>query len=722
MASRVRTFRKTLGGNFFNRELSWLEFNRRVLSEALNTDVPLLERLRFLCITTSNFDEFFMVRVASLKRQLRTGNTQACPSGMSPEEQLKEIGLRVREMSGIKYRCLLEDVLPRLTAAGLVYRTPDSYTVPQRKYLKSRFTEEVFPVLTPVRCEVDRPLPYTGNLKLHAAFLLRAKKDSGLLVADEGRESLAIVQIPQGMPRVIYLPGDDRNVSFALLEHVIQQNADELFPGYEIAEDIFFRVTRDADLGVDEERDEDFVEAMEQILESRENSVPVRLAVDRQTSRLPDILTRSLALDPSDVYVKNGPLDLSTFAELADLPGFDNLRYEAWKPQESAYLSEDVSIWDVLKKRDVLVHHPFEAFSPVVRMVGEAAIDPAVLAIKMTLYRTSGTSPIVQALQLAAENGKQVTVFVELKARFDEEQNIEWAQKLERAGVIVVYGIARLKVHAKTMMVVRREEKGVRRYIHLGTGNYNDRTARLYTDLGLFTANEDLAFEIGLFFNAITGYSAIPAFNRLIMAPSVLKGRLLQLIDREAQRSSAEDPGLIMIKANALADPEVINAFYSASQKGVRIHLIIRGICMLVPGVPGLSDNIIVTSVVDRFLEHSRVYYFHNGGNEEIYLGSADMMPRNLERRVELLFPVENPDLKKRVRFIIDTYARDNVKAHVLQPDGSYRRRVTGSDEPAVRAQLVLHDAARSRASTADPVNRKEFSVRRKPPRVRKPR
>lgn len=716
----IKAYKKHESGRYINRELSWIEFNRRVLSEALRQDIPLLERLRFLCIVAANFDEFFMVRVASLKRQIRTGRKVPCPSGMSPEEQLREINLRIREIVKRKYDCLLDDVLPRLGDAGLVLRTPDNYSTVQRKFLEELFQEEIFPVLTPVRCELGKPLPYTGNLRLHAAFLLRPSGSQNLLVPENGAESLAIVQIPAGIPRIIYLPEEDGTVSFALLEHAIRDHAGQLFPGYEILEDVFFRVTRDADLGVDEERDEDFVEAMEQVLESRQYSMAIRMSLNKATGRLRDILTEALGLDPSEVYMKTDPMDLSTFMELVDLPGFDHLRYEKWKPQDSPYVPEESSIWEAMKKRDILLHHPFESFMPVVRLVQEAATDPSVLAIKMTLYRTSGTSPVVQALELAAENGKQVTVLVELKARFDEERNIEWAQRLERAGVIVVYGIVRLKVHAKAILIIRREEKGVTRYLHLGTGNYNDRTARLYTDLGFLTTQDDLAYEVGLFFNSITGYSAIPALSKIIMAPTSLKSRLIQLIDREALRSTPENPGRIVIKINALADPEMIEALYSASSAGVNITLVVRGICMLVPGVHEMSENIRVLSVVDRYLEHSRIYYFRNGGAEEFYAGSADLMPRNLERRVELLFPIEDPDLQKRVKSILETYLADNAQSHALQPDGSYLRRRPGAGEVASASQATLYEAACNRARIAAPVNRKEFNVRRKPPQARR--
>ncbi|HUX11742.1 MAG TPA: polyphosphate kinase 1 [Spirochaetia bacterium] len=720
MAEIIRTYKKHEGGRYFNRELSWIAFNERVLSESLRRDVPLLERLRFLCIVASNFDEFFMVRVASLKRQIRTGRRVHCPSGMSAEEQLREISLRVREIVKTKYECLLDDILPQLAEAGLVLKAPETYSQTQKKFLEELFQEEVFPVLTPVRCELGKPLPYTGNLRLHAAFLLRPLQGEDFLVPETGAEALAIVQIPAGIPRILYLPETRGTVSFALLEHVIRDHAAQLFPGYEITEDMFFRVTRDADLGVDEERDEDFVEAMEQVLESREHSMAIRMSINKSTGRLREMLTDALALNSSEVYMKTDPMDLSTFMELVDLPGFDHLRYEKWKPQDSPYLPEESSIWDALKKRDVLLHHPFESFAPVVRLVREAATDPSVLAIKMTLYRTSGSSPLVQALEVAAENGKQVTVLVELKARFDEEQNIEWAQRLERAGVIVVYGIVRLKVHAKAILIIRREEKGVTRYVHLGTGNYNDKTARVYTDLGFMTTQDELAYEIGLFFNSITGYSAIPALSKLVMAPTALKSRLLQMIDREAQRSTPENPGRIIAKINSLADPEVIEALYNASARGVQISLIIRGICMLVPGVPGMSENIAVTSVVGRYLEHSRIYFFHNGGAGEYYCGSADLMPRNLERRVELLFPIENPDLQKRIKSILETYLADNSQSHALRPDGVYVRRESESGEVSVGSQSVLYEAACNRASIAAPVNRKEFSVRRKPPQAKR--
>jgi polyphosphate kinase len=477
-------------------------------------------------------------------------------------------------------------------------------------------------------------------------------------------------------------------------------------------------VTRDADLGVDEERDEDFLEAMEQVLESREHSRAVRLSVTTDGGgSLAEFLRGKLGLEQSQVYEVPGPLDLGALMELAQTPGFDHLRHDPWIPRRPAPLSGEEELWDVLKRQDVLLHLPYESFEPVARLVQDAARDPGVLAIKMTLYRTSGDSPIVQALEEAADNGKQVMALVELKARFDEERNIQWAQRLERAGVVVVYGIAELKVHAKALMIIRREESGIIRYVHLGTGNYNDKTAKLYTDLGLFTTNRDLAYEVGLFFNAITGYSAIPALNKICISPTAMKGRIIQLIEREAMRSTPDDPGLIMAKMNSLSHPDVIEALYRASQQGVRIRLNVRGICMLVPGVPGRSDNIRVVSIVDRFLEHARIFYFRNGGAEEIYLSSADWMPRNLDRRVELLFPLQNRTLLKRTRQILEAFFRDNVKARVLQPDGSYTRLKPENDE-AFRVQQYFAEQARIAADAEEPANRKEFDVRRRPSRL----
>ena len=703
---------------FINRELSWLEFNARVLHEAIREDVPLLERLKFLCIVTSNFDEFFMVRVAAVKRQIRGGDFVQCPSGIAPSALLDRILARARTLVDEKYRCLHDEVLPGLARAGIVLKRPEDLTSAQSSFLTKLFQDQIFPVLTPIRATVGRQVPYVTNLKLHAAFTLEPQEDVSMVSNEEetAGEFLAIVQIPSSLDRIVYLPDAADTVSFALLEDVIVGHAAALFPGYHVTDHCLFRVTRDADMGVDEERDEDFVEAMEQVLAHREFSEPVRLSVTSGAERLRSILAGVVGIDESEVFEKPGPLDLADFMKLTSLSGFADLHYPRWQPSDPPGLPRDEPLWESIVRRDFLLHHPFESFEPVLRFLEDAANDPAVLAIKMTLYRTSGDSPVVRALERAAESGKQVTVLVEIKARFDEERNISWAERLEHAGVIVVYGIARLKVHAKALLVVRREQNGIRRYVHLGTGNYNDKTARLYTDVGLFTARPDVAYEVGLFFNAITGYSAIPALNKLCMAPVGMKTRLLQLIERETLRAKSDIQGRVLAKLNSLADPEVIDALYRASQAGVVVKLNIRGICMLVPGVSGLSENIEVTSIVDRYLEHARVCYFHNGGAPEVYAASADWMPRNLERRVELMFPIEDEEARTRAVSVLETAFADTTHAHAMQPDGSYAPvRPADGSEP-VRSQRLFHERARDRADRDDATNQKVFEVRRKRP------
>lgn len=700
---------------FFNRELSWIEFNARVLEEAGDKNNPLIERLKFLSIVSSNFDEFFMIRVASLKRQYRRGDRVTCPSGMSPSQQLSAISRRVGELVDEKYRLLHEELLPALQKEGISLVKPDELTSEQESFLQSHFMEEIFPVLTPVRCKSGDELPYIGNLRLHAAFLLRLKEGERPVDGSEAaEEELAVVQIPPSVQRIIYLPTEQSKVAFTLLEYLVVSYAHLLFPGYQIRQHAFFRLTRDADMSVDEERDEDFVEAMEQVLESREHSRPVRLTINGSSERLQRLLQDSFELTDEDIYVKPEPLDVSVFMEFLHLSGFDHLKDPPWQPQAAAFLEEDVPIWETLRRRDLLLHHPYDSFDPVVQLVRRAANEPETLAIKMTLYRTSGDSPIIRALEEAANKGKQVTAVVELKARFDEERNIGWATRLERAGVIVVYGIARLKVHAKALLIVRKERAGVRRYLHMATGNYNDRTAKLYTDFGFITSKEELTYEASLFFNAITGYSAVPSLKKLLMAPVSLKSGMIQRIEREASRARSAGSGLILAKCNAIADPEVIQALYEASQSGVRIRLNVRGICMLVPGVEGLSENIEVVSIVDRFLEHSRIYYFQNGGNEEVFLSSADWMPRNLERRVELAFAIEDTDLKHRLTRTLRVYFSDNVKARVLHPDGSWVRKKKKGE--ARRAQSVFQDEAESHTEQVTPEEKAEFRVRRKPP------
>jgi polyphosphate kinase len=697
---------------FLNRELSWIEFNRRVLSEAMRKDKPLLERLKFLAIVSSNFDEFFMVRVASLKTEYLSGNYTVCPSRMSPGQQLDAIRNEYREMIGLQTSCLRDDVLPALRERGFVFYGLDDLSDNQKTQLKQRFLNDYFPLLTPVRVSDEEPMVKAGNMRLHVGFLLRK--------SPEDKPVLSVVQLPSSVNRSIRLSSGDDGFHFTFLENLIILFASSLFPGYEILEHLCFRITRDADFAVDESRDGDFVEAMEEVLNGRMNSEAVRLNAGLSSERIAAMLRQNLGLREDEVFTAPEPLEISDFMDLVFTPGFDELRDEPWKPIDPLGDREDVDIWQWISARDRLLIHPFDSFDPVVRIVRDAAEDPSVLSIKMTLYRTSKNSPIVNALELAAQSGKQVTVLVEIKARFDEHRNIHWAERLEKAGVIVIYGIAELKVHAKALLIVRREEQGIRRYLHVSTGNYNDKTARLYTDVGMFTNRDDLCYEAGLFFNAITGYSAVPALKKLLMAPHSLKPRLIQLIDREIDKHSAVTPGHISAKINSLADVEVIESLYRASRAGVKIDLNIRGICMLKPGVPGLSENIRVVSIIDRYLEHPRIIRFHNGGNPEVYISSADWMGRNLDRRVELMTPVEEPKAVRELSEMLELYMRDNQQAYELQSDGSYRLVACKAGKAAVHAQYEMYrrSASKDRRGTEDSGD-KVFNVRRRPPQAR---
>ena len=699
---------------FFNRELSWLEFNRRVLEEAMDPSVPLLERLKFLCIVSSNFDEFFQIRVAYVKRQILSGNQVNCPSGLRPSEQLDRIRKEVREIVDLQYRTLYEEILPGLASHGIRYLKPTEWDLKHLEYIETLFERELFPVLTPVRVSPGPSFPAIRNLRLYIAYLLQ--KEPGVEDGEEGNERIALIQVPESFPRIVYLPSEEDRIAFTVLEYVIQKYGERLFPGYQVRDSFVFRVTRDADLGVDEERDDDFIDAMVEVLAQREQSPAVRLSCVKGSERLRDSIAAMLDLGLPDVYEIPGPLDLGSLMSLVSLSGFESLRDVPWNPLPSPSLPEDEPYWSVLSRTDVLLHHPYESFHHVVTFLNQAATDPDVLSIKITLYRTSFDSPIIQALEQAVRNKKQVTALVELKARFDEERNIEWASRLEKAGVIVIYGVAHLKVHAKALLVVRREGNTVRRYAHLSTGNYNEKTARLYTDIGLLTSREDITYELALFFNAVTGYSAIPNLRRLAMAPTGLKGRLLTLIEREIARTTKESPGLIMAKMNSLADTDIISALYRASQAGVRVLLNVRGICMLVPGVEGLSDRITVVRIVDRFLEHSRIFYFQNGGSEEVYCASADWMNRNLERRIELMFPIDQRELRKRLIQLLKLYFKDNQKASLLLPSGKYARKKPEKGDPFIRAQHVLYHEMVALSRNSDKIEKKEFVVRRKQP------
>jgi polyphosphate kinase len=701
---------------FINRELSWVEFNRRVLYQALDPQKPLLERLKFISIVSSNFDEFFMVRVATLKRQLRKGNRVRCPSGLSPSKLLSEIETKVREIVTAQHECLENEIFPGLREEGLSYVHANDYSPSQKRLAQEIFDQEIFLTLTPVRVEENKEFPFTNSLYLHLFFKLSPLSAR----SDEQGPLYSIVQIPPILSRMRWLPQEDNSYAFTFLEDIIVENSNKLFPGYSIEEYLLFRVTRDADLSVDEERDEDFVEAMEEVLVNRQYSLPIRLEMTSHSEHLQNKLVELLGIPEQDIYIVPGHLDLRSITELSDVSDLKNLKFREWKPCWPAELPEDVAIWDVLKRKDVLLHHPYQSFSPIVKLLSNAASDPSVIAIKMTLYRTSGDSPIIKALMKAAENGKQVTAMVELKARFDEEQNINWAYQLERSGVIVIYGIAHLKVHAKALMIIRRETEGIKRYIHMGTGNYNDKTAKLYTDFSLLTTREEIAYETAQFFNAITGYASVPNLQHLVMAPQSLKNKLLNLINRETERSSADTPGYIKAKMNSLSDSDVIRALYKASQSHVNIELNVRGICMLVPGVKGVSENITVVSIVDRFLEHSRIFYFYNSGDEEIYLSSADWMPRNLERRVELMFPVEDPAIRERLKKALSVFLSDNMQSWELISDGSYKRRQSPSEDQPLRAQQWFYESALQSESRTRMSPKRDFTVRRKPPEKRR--
>lgn len=717
---------------YFNRELSWLEFNARVLDEARQISVPLLERLRFLTIVSSNFDEFFMVRVAGLKAQFARNPDWRDESGQSAKEQLDRISGRVHELVAIQYECLLKDILPGLAKEGLHYINPAQYTSDHIYFLDSFFMSDVFPLLTPLRTNDRDNFPSIGNLRLHAAFLLRnniavstgtlagfLEKTGAINDAKNigSRENLglplAIVQIPASISRVVWLPDANGQRYFTLLDDVVRTFGQRLFPGFSIEESLLFKVARDADFAVDEDRDDDFIAAIQEVLVSRLSSVPVRLICTGDSSSILSFLKDGIGFQESDIYSVPGPIDLATLADLTNTEGFDHLRNPQWKSYWPVDLSIDTPLWDELKRRDVMLHVPYNSYEPVLRFINDASDDPSVLAIKMTLYRTSGDSPIIRALERASQSGKHVTVFVEIKARFDEARNISWAHRLEEVGVIVVYGISRLKVHAKILLVVRRETDGIHRYVHLSTGNYNDRTARFYVDMSLFTANIEIANDATLFFNMISGYSAIMGTKRLVMAPIDMKIRLLSLIEREITRSVSEKKGGIIAKMNSLADTEIIDALYRASCAGVKIQLNVRGVCMLVPGVVGMSENITVVSIIDRYLEHTRIFWFKNDGADELYLSSADMMSRNLDRRVELMFPVLQEDIRTTIFGILTLYFLDNVKSHCLQSDGSWRRKLLSGGETPFRIQEFLQDAEKRRRELFEQEPQREFIVRR---------
>jgi polyphosphate kinase len=673
---------------YINRELSWLEFNRRVLEEALDPAVPLLERLKFLAIFSSNLDEFFMVRVGGLQQKVHSGILLGSGADrMPPSEQLERIAGVVRVLVQEQYRCWLQEVEPGLEAEGIVIRHLKEFTDADRNHLREVFRREIFPVLTPLAVDPGHPFPHLLNKSLNLAVLLvRPRHEEKLF---------AIVQVPSVLPRFVALPAE-RGFAFTPLETVIRMHLPELFPGMELHHATVFRLTRDSEYEIDDDEVEDLLKTIEEEVRKRRRGSAVRLEIEAEA--LPEVdqyLAESLGLERADVYRIPGPLDLTALFQIHAQPGFPHLRDPQFVPQPVAEFVQAPNPWAAIRARDNLVHHPYESFGPVVDFIEAAAVDERVLAIKQTLYRTSSDSPIVRALQRAADSGKQVTAVIELKARLDEERNILWARELEKAGVHVVFGFVGLKTHCKVALVVRREEDGIRRYVHLSSGNYNPQTARIYTDLGFFTCNPDFCEDASALFNYLTGYSELPNWRKLIVAPSRMQAFMIEKIDQEAVHQAAGREGRVIAKINGLLEPAVVQALYRASQAGVRIDLICRGICALRPGLRGVSDTIRVISIVDRFLEHSRIFYFGGGGEPQVYIGSADWMDRNLSRRVEVVFPIEQADLKQRlIREILATSLADNVKARELLPDGTYRRVTPGPGQPRVRSQEVFLEMA----------------------------
>jgi polyphosphate kinase len=667
---------------FLNRELSWLEFNLRVLEEALDPQTPLLDRLKFAIIVSTNLDEFFMVRVAALKNEIEEGDTAPDLAGLTPRQQLIVVSDRAHEMVDRLGRTVADDILPALAGQGIRLVPLGGLEEQQRGFLGRYFRAEVLPALTPLAIDASRPFPKLANLSLNLAILLAP--------TEEGEPPrLAVVQVPAGLRRLVRPVGGE-GTTYVLLEEIIRAELAALFPGQTVQETAAFRIARDAEIELDDEGGRDLLQEIQEELRKRRTGDVVRLEVEAGISDgLVGILVERLEIEVPDVYYVRGPLDLRALQVLVDLPALEQLREPPLRPVQVLDARELQNPFARLQEGDVLLHHPYESFDPVVAFVTQAANDPDVLAIKQTLYRTGGDRPIVQALARAAENGKQVTVVVELMARFDEQSNIRWARSLEEAGAHVIYGIRGYKTHAKNLLVVRRGPQGIERYVHLGTGNYNHRTARLYTDFGLMTADRAMGEDASAFFNSLTGYSDPPHLKKLALAPTTLRERLLRLIQREQRRAEEGQPAEIRGKMNSLVDEEIIRALYDASKAGVRIRLNVRGICCLRPGVRGISENIDVVSIVDRFLEHSRIFHFRNAGDDECYLSSADWMPRNLDRRIELMFPVPRP-LQPKVMAVLDAMFQDNVKARRLMPDGTYKRKRPARGEEPFRAQVHL--------------------------------
>ena len=674
---------------FVNRELSWLEFNQRVLDEAASEDVPLMDRLFFLTITGSNLDEFFMVRVGGLELLREANSRTRDPAGLTATQQLTAIARRVGAMVAGQYALYNNELLPALARAGLGITTPDAFSAAERARMQSAFTDEIAPVLTPMHVEAGPSFPLLRNLELYVAVQLEPDE------TDDAPHAYAVVRVGTGLNRLWPARETPSDRLFVLLEDLVILHLDTLFPGRRVLAAAPFRVTRNADMQIEEDFAEDLSQEMARVLKQRRTSACVRLEIGgRAPASLVDFLSGALDMRREGVHLINGPIDLTGLRPLAAVEERAALHYPAWPPQATADLDPKADLFEQIARHDILVSHPFESFDPVLRLVKDAAEDPDVLAIKQILYRTSPDSPIIRALRRAAESGKYVTAVVELKARFDEARNIAWARELAGAGVQVVYGVRHLKTHGKICLVVRREREGIVRYVHFGTGNYNDTTARLYTDVGLLTRDAELGADASAFFNAICGRSEPRPYTWLAQSPLGLRDHLLELVVDETTRKRKGHRARIRAKMNSLADPALIDALYAASQAGVDIELNVRGICCLRPGVPGLSENIRVISIVDRFLEHSRIFVFYHGGANLTYISSADWMPRNLDRRVELLVPVRDKDCKRKLKNILDACFADNTKARRIRPDGTYEPLRPEGRRRAVRSQELLYQQA----------------------------
>mgnify|MGYP001075289702 FL=1 len=702
-----------------NRELSWLKFDARVLNEAKDKSIPLLERLKFVSITSSNLDEFFMVRVASLKDMVHADYRKRDIAGMTASEQLDRINTATRKLVESQYNTYNRSLVPLMAANGIhIIEKYEELTAEQAAYVDRYFEEDVYPVLTPMAVDALRPFPLIRNKTLNIAALLSSKKDEKHKDAVE----FATVQVPGVLPRLVPIPADTSENSgevegrtFILLEQIIEKNIDKLFLNYHVLCAHPYRVMRNADLPIDEDEAADLLKEIQKQLKKRQWGEVIRLEVEASVDKkLLRFLKDELKVAEEDIFQISGPIDLTFLMKMYGLSGCDSLRYEPYKPQRVPEIEPGEDIFEAIRGGDILLHHPYETFDPVVDFIRQAASDPDVLAIKQTLYRVSGNSPIIASLAQAAENGKQVSVLVELKARFDEENNIVWAKKLEQAGCHVIYGLVGLKTHSKIALVVRREEDGIRRYVHLGTGNYNDSTAKLYTDCGIFTCNEAIGEDATAVFNMLSGYSEPLSWNELVLAPIWLRTRFMRLIARETKHAREGKPAKIVAKMNSLCDEGIIAALYEASAAGVEIELIVRGICCLKVGIPGISENIHVRSIVGNFLEHSRIFFFLNDGEEELYMGSADWMPRNLDRRVEILFPVLDDTLKEKVKHILDVELADNTKAHVLKPDGEYEK-IDRRGKVLVNSQKQFCEEAVAAVPKTDHVYRERVFVPAEP-------